>query len=395
MTISLSSPTLPSAPASSSTLAGQILGPDGTFRPGRLHFGARITEVEALDRAPDRWIVPGFVDSHVHGGGGGDTMDGPEGVRLLARQHARHGTTTLLPTTITQTWEQVMAALGGVREVMEAGGVPGGADLPGAHLEGPFISMGRLGAQPPYAVAPDPPLVAEALASGVIRAVTLAPELPGALEAGLAFAAAGARVGVGHTLADADTVTAFLRAVRGAGGRVAATHLFNAMGGVEGRAPGPAGALLADPEAYLEVILDGHHVHALSFLLARAAAPGRVVLVSDAMRAAGLGDGESELGGQPVTVRGGRATLGGGALAGSVLTLDGALRRAVQAGVPLAEAARMLGAAPAASLGLRDRGELRPGLRADMVALTGDLTIESVHVGGQPIPLDRPCLEMP
>lgn len=387
MTSSLLSPTLPTPPAPSTTLEGHVLTPEGTFRPGRLRFGAQIGAFEALDRAPDRWIVPGFIDSHVHGGGGGDTMDGPEGVRALAREHARHGTTTLLPTTITQTWDRVLAALRGVREVMEAGGVPGGADLPGAHLEGPFISMGRLGAQPPHAVDPAPERVAEALASGVVRAVTLAPELPGALEAGLAFAAAGARVGVGHTLADAGTVAAFLRTVRGAGGRVAATHLFNAMGGVEGRAPGPAGALMADPEAYLEVILDGHHVHDLAFLLARAAAPGRVVLVSDAMRAAGLGDGESELGGQPVTVRSGRATLRGGSLAGSVLTLAGALRRAVGAGVPLPEAARMLGAVPAASLGLRDRGELRPGLRADVVTLTRDLTIESVYVGGQPIPL--------
>lgn len=387
MTTSLPSPTLPTSPAPSTTLEGQVLTPEGTFRPGRLRFGAQIGVFEALDRAPDRWIVPGFIDSHVHGGGGGDTMDGPEGVRTLAREHARRGTTTLLPTTITQTWDRVLAALRGVREVMEAGGVPGGADLPGAHLEGPFISMGRLGAQPPHAVDPAPELVAEALASGVVRAVTLAPELPGALEAGLAFAAAGARVGVGHTLTDADTVAAFLRAVRGAGGRVAATHLFNAMGGVEGRVPGPAGALMADPEAYLEVILDGHHVHELAFLLARAAAPGRVVLVSDAMRAAGLGDGESELGGQSVTVRAGRATLRGGSLAGSVLTLDGALRRAVGAGVPLPEAARMLGAVPAASLALHDRGELRPGLRADVVTLTRDLAVESVYVGGQPIPL--------
>ncbi|KQR00999.1 N-acetylglucosamine-6-phosphate deacetylase [Deinococcus sp. Leaf326] len=376
-----------SPPAPSTTLEGQVLTPEGTFRPGRLQFGTHVGTFEALDEAPDRWIVPGFIDSHVHGGGGGDTMDGPEGVRTLAREHARYGTTTLLPTTITQTWDRVLAALRGVREVMEAGGVPGGANLVGAHLEGPFISMGRLGAQPPHAVDPAPERVAEALATGVVRAVTLAPELPGALEAALAFAAAGVRVGVGHTLADADTVAAFLQAVRGAGGRVAATHLFNAMGGVEGRAPGPAGALMADPEAYLEIILDGHHVHDLAFLLARAAAPGRVVLVSDAMRAAGLGDGYSELGGQPVTVTGGRATLLNGSLAGSVLTLDAALRRAVAAGVPLAESARMLGAVPAASLGLRDRGELRPGLRADVIALSPDLTIERVYVGGQPIPL--------
>ena len=145
------------------------------------------------------------------------------------------------------------------------------------------------------------------------------------------------------------------------------------MGGIEGRTPGVAGALLADPHAFLEIILDGIHVHPTSFLLARAAAPGRVLLITDAMRAAGLGDGDSELGGQPVTVRDGKATLPDGTIAGSVLTLDVALRNAVRLGVPLAEASRMLSAAPAASLGLTDRGELRVGLRADLTVLDHDL----------------------
>ncbi|GAA5513899.1 N-acetylgalactosamine-6-phosphate deacetylase [Deinococcus carri] len=353
---------------------------------GEVSFGPTLEAVTPRPEAPaDVFILPGFVDTHVHGGGGGDTMDGPAGVRTLARLHARHGTTTLLPTTITHPWDRVLAALAGVREVMDAGGVAGGADIAGAHLEGPFISPGRLGAQPPNTVLPTPDLVAEVLATGVVRAVTLAPELPGATGAALTFAQAGVRVGIGHTRADAETVTALLGAVHAVGGRSCATHLFNAMGGIEGRDPGPPGALLADPHAYQEVILDLIHVHPTSFRLAHAAAPGRVVLVTDAMRAAGLGDGPSELGGQPVTVQDGRATLENGSLAGSVLTLDVALRNAVQSGVPLPEASRMLSAAPAASLGLTDRGRLEAGLRADLTVLDRELNVLQVYVAGLPV----------
>lgn len=367
------------------TRGGQLVLPGGV-QPGTLRFSTQLEAVTPEPQAPsDVFILPGFVDTHVHGGGGGDTMDGPEGVRTLARLHARRGTTTLLPTTITHPWASVLEALAGVRAVLEAGGVPGGADLPGVHLEGPFLSPGRLGAQPPNVAAPTPERVAEVLETGVIRAVTLAPELPGAREAALAFVRAGVRVGVGHTRADAETVTALLDAVHAAGGRSCATHLFNAMGGIEGRVPGPAAALMAHPHAFLEVIFDRIHVHPLSFGLARAAAPGRVMLITDAMRAAGLGDGESELGGQRVTVRGGRATLPGGTLAGSVLTLDAALRNAVAAGVPLPEASAMLSAVPAASVGLTDRGGLIPGLRADLTVLDRDLHVVQVYVGGEPL----------
>lgn len=366
-------------------LRGQLVLPGG-ITGGELRFGRCIEAVTPLENAPQgRFILPGFIDTHVHGGGGGDTMDGPEGLVTLARFHARHGTTTLLPTTVTAPWEEVLAALRGVREVRAAGGVPGGADLPGAHLEGPFISPERLGAQPPHTLPLTPARVAEALASGVLRAVTLAPEREGAGEAALAFARAGVRVGVGHTRADAEGVTRLLDAVHAAGGRTCATHLYNAMGSITAREPGPAGALLADPRTFLEVILDGHHVHPTSFQLARRAAPGRVLLVSDAVRAAGLGAGESELGGQRVTVRGGRVTLPDGTLAGSVLTLDQALRGALAAGVPLPEASAMLAAVPAASLGLTDRGRLAPGLRADLVVLGADFAVEEVYVAGQPV----------
>lgn len=374
----------------SRTLRGQLVLP-GNMVPGEVRFGPKLEAVTPDPEAvPDHYILPGFVDTHIHGGGGGDTMDGPDGIRTLARLHARHGTTTLLPTTITNPWDRVLRALAGVRAVMAGGGVEGSADVVGAHLEGPFISPERLGAQPPNTVFPTPDLVNEVLATGVVRAVTLAPELPGATEAALAFARAGVRVGVGHTRADAETVTALLEAIHHEGGRTCATHLFNAMGGVEGRTPGPAGALLADPYAYQEVILDLIHVHPISFRLAQSAAPGRVILVTDAMRAAGLGDGLSELGGQLVTVRHGRATLENGALAGSVLTLDVALRNAVSLGVSLPEASWMLSGAPAASLGLTDRGRLEAGLRADLAVLDRDLNVVQVYVAGEPVLKEHP-----
>lgn len=375
------------SPVSPASLRGRLLLPGGSLVSGTLHFGADITALEEGPETGGPLIVPGFVDTHVHGGGGGDTMDGAEGVRTLARLHARRGTTTLLPTTMTNPWDRVLAALRGVREVMDAGGVLGGADIPGAHLEGPFISPQRLGAQPPCTLTPTPEWVQELLALNVIRAVTLAPEIEGATAAALAFAGAGVRVGIGHTAADAETTAALLRTVHAAGGRTAGTHLFNAMGGIQGREPGVVGALLTDPHAFAEVILDGFHVHRLSFLLARAAAPERVMLITDAMRAAGQGDGESELGGQPVTVSGGRATLASGSLAGSVLTMDVALKNAVAAGVPLAEASRMLSLVPARSLGLSDRGELRVGLRADVVVLDEELKVRQVYVGGRAVAL--------
>ena len=223
-------------------------------------------------------------------------MDGAEGIRTMSRLHARHGTTTLLPTTMTNPWDRIMAALNAVAEVQRTGGVEHGAQIVGAHVEGPFISPGRLGAQPPETLDPTPECVREVLDTGVVRAITIAPELTGALAAAQMLVGAGVRVGVGHTLADAETVSAFVQAVQQWGGQICATHLYNAMGGIEGRIPGPPAALMADPHTFLEVILDNVHVHPTSFRLACAAAPGRMVLVTDAMRAAGLGDGESEFG---------------------------------------------------------------------------------------------------
>ncbi|OLV18421.1 N-acetylglucosamine-6-phosphate deacetylase [Deinococcus marmoris] len=369
--------------------------PSGELIPARLEFGHQISAILPDSTAPThRLILPGFIDTHVHGGSGADAMDGPQAVRTLARFHAAHGTTTLLPTTITNPWENVLAALRGIRQVMDEGGVPGGADIVGAHLEGPFISPGRLGAQPPNTLEPTPERIAEVLALNVVRAVTIAPEVPGALEASFEMARAGVRIGVGHTRADAETVTAFLNALNAVGARTCATHLYNAMGGIEGRIPGPPAALMADAHAYLEVILDNIHVHPGSFRLA-CAASHRVMLITDAMRAAGLGDGISELGGQRVIVKDGQAHLESGSLAGSLLTMDMALKNAMQAGISLAEASQMASGTPARSLNLSDRGMLEPGLRADLVVLDADLNVLEVYVGGHKVSAEPQTPEPP
>ena len=372
------------------TLSGQLVLPGGVAG-GEISFGRMIEAVRLSEStpAPLRYILPGFIDTHVHGGGGGDTMDGLPGLRTLARLHARHGTTTLLPTTITSPWDAVLAALEAVAGAVRDG-TEGGADIIGAHLEGPFISPQRLGAQPPETLLPTPERLRQLLALKVIRAVTLAPELPGALEAARDFAAAGVRVGFGHTAASYEQMRAGLDAVRGAGGRACSTHLFNAVGGLSGREPGALGALLEDEDAYHELIVDGHHLHPASVRLALRCAPERVMLISDAMRAAGQGDGQSELGGQPVWVQGGAARLASGALAGSVLTLDTALRNALALGLGLAQVSRMLSGIPARSLGLLDRGVLAAGLRADLLVLDADFGVQAVYVAGERVPPETP-----
>jgi len=336
------------------------------------------------------WIVPGYIDVHLHGGGGGDTMDGPDGVRRLAATHLRHGTTSLLASTLTAPWAEVLAALRGVAEVAAEPVNPHEprAQVLGAHLEGPFINPRRLGAQPPHAIVPTTARIAEVLALDVVRTVTLAPEIDGVPAAATAFARAGVVVAVGHTLADADTVARTFAAARAAAADagepapVSATHLFNAMGGMSGREPGVVGAVLGDPDAFAELIVDGFHVAPAAVRATFAAKPARTLLITDAMRATGLGDGPSVLGGAPVTVSGGAARLADGTLAGSVLTLDVAVRRAVAMGVPAEAALRAATATPAALLRLRDRGRLNVGARADLLVLAPDLTLTEVWQGG-------------
>lgn len=360
-------------------LTGRLVTPGGVLT-GELHVGAIVERIVPRD-CDGPYILPGFIDAHVHGGGGGDTMDGAAGVRTLAAFHLRHGTTTLLPTTITNPWERVLAALEGVKAVMSEAD-PTLPDIPGVHLEGPFISPQRLGAQPPFAMPPTPERIDELLALEVVRVLTLAPELPGALEAARRLAERGVRVSIGHTLAGYEEARALLQVVTDAGGTAGFTHLYNAMGQLSSRAPAAVGAALAAKDTYAELIFDLHHVHPGAMLAALAAKPDHLFFVTDAIRATGLGEGDSELGGQPVRVRGGAARLADGTLAGSVLTLDQALRNAVACGVPLLQASAMVSRIPARYLGLVDRGALEVGLRADLVVLDDRLQVREVYLAG-------------
>jgi N-acetylglucosamine-6-phosphate deacetylase len=371
---------------------GQILLPEG-FRTASIQFDTHIRQIQPLEGNPDApnnlLMIPGFIDSHVHGGGGFDAMDGPEGVLGMARFHAWHGTTSILPTTMTAPWPAVLAALHGIREAMSHP-LSEGAEILGAHLEGPFISPLRLGAQPNFIQHPTLERISEVLALKVIRAVTLAPELPGAQEAAKMFARAGVRVGLGHTAGSFEDAWQALEGVAQVGGRSSGTHLFNAMGGILGRDPGPLGALLTHPAPFLELIVDGFHLHPASVQLAVTAAPQRAMLISDAMRATGMPDGSYDLGGQKVGVAHKKATLSDGTLAGSVLTMDQGLRNLVALGIPLERAAGMCSSIPARSLGLTDRGQIQTGLRADLLVLDTHLNLQQVYLEGVPLYPDPP-----
>lgn len=365
-------------------LAGRILTPGG-WREGALVVEEGRVVALREGPAPGRRILPGFVDLHVHGGGGADVMDGPEGVAHMAAFHLRHGTTALCPTTVTRPPEELRAT---VAACAALGDDPARARLLGVHLEGPFLAERKRGAQPAFTRAPDLDLLEEWLAAGPVAVVTLAAELPGALELIARLRQARVRASLGHSACShAQAAAAF---AAGAGG---VTHLFNAMSGLKHRDPGLAAAAL-DPglpgaeERYHELILDTHHVAPALYRLAHQASAGRLCLVSDAIRAAGLGDGPSELGGQAIEVRAGQALLPDGTLAGSVLTLDEALQHAVAAGVALEQVSASLAANPAAALGRDDVGRLAPGTFADAVELDEELRLVRVWRGGREVELE-------
>jgi N-acetylglucosamine-6-phosphate deacetylase len=363
------------------TLRGNLVTPAGLVS-GDIVFSNQIESVTARSDKHDVYILPGFIDTHVHGGGGGDTMDGPAGIRTLAKFHLQHGATTLYPTTITNPWETILKALRGAKEIIaeKPADLP---SIPGVHLEGPFISPKRLGAQPSFTLEPNDALVSEILEFNVVRLVTLAPEIPGALLAAKVFVNKTVRVSVGHSAATFDDVQMLAQLVRGQHGTLGFTHLYNAMGGLSGREPGVVGAALATPESFAELIFDTHHVHAGSFLAALNAKPNHLFFITDCIRAGGLAEGETELGGQKVTVKNGKATLGDGTLAGSVLTLDVALHNALKVGLSLEKASQLLSATPARYMGLTDRGTLEINKRADLVVLDKDMNVLEVYVAGK------------
>lgn len=343
----------------------------------RVEFDALVRAIVPLGSSshPVRHILPGFVDLHVHGGGGADVMGGEAALRQVARFHAQHGTTALLATTATAPWEDLEAALLGVRAVMQDPR-PGEARVVGVHLEGPFIHPERLGAQPPYPRLPDLGWMERLLALAPIRVVTLAPELPGALELIAFLRARGVRVQQGHTRATYEEARAALEA-----GAEGFTHLFNAMSPLHHRAPGVVGLAL-ERGLWAEVIPDGLHLHPGVLRLLARALP-QVYAVTDAVAAAGMPEGEYRLGRLRVVRRAEGVFLPDGTLAGSTLTQHQALRNLLRWGFPLEEAVAMTALRPARYLGLAEG--LAVGGPADMLVLGENFDLEEVYIAGRPV----------
>lgn len=324
------------------------------------------------------WVVPGFIDLHMHGGGGHATLSAdPTEIASAAAFHRGHGTTGSLASIVSAPLPEMLAALEAVRDA-----VP---NVIGSHLEGPFLSPARAGAHDPAHLLPPDPVAFERMldaAGGTLRVITVAPELPGAIELVRQAVAAGVVVAVGHSDADHQQALAAFDA-----GASLVTHLFNAMRPWHHREPGLVGAGLARADVVCELINDGIHLHDATATVAfHAAGSGRIALVTDAIAAAGTGDGELRLGAAGVHVSGGAARLADGqTLAGSTLSMDVAFRRAVrELGVPIEEAVRASSTTPARVLGIADRvGSLEAGRDADLLVLTEDLAVDAVMSGGR------------
>ncbi|PZO59444.1 MAG: N-acetylglucosamine-6-phosphate deacetylase [Leifsonia xyli] len=325
----------------------------------------------------DAVLTPGFIDLHGHGGATESYEDDSFAGSLAV--HRAHGTTRSVLSLVANPVPALADSLARIRSVMAADPL-----VLGAHLEGPFLSPHNKGAHNESFLIDPSPAAVEALleaGEGVIRQVTIAPELPGALDAVRRFVAAGVTVAVGHTVGTYDQARAAFDA-----GATLLTHAFNAMPGLHHRAPGPIGAAVADDRVTLELILDAVHVHPVVADTLLRAAPGRVALITDAMGAAGAADGSYRLGSLDVTVTDGVAHVAGtDTIAGSTLTQDVALRNAVSlAGRTLPEAVAALTSVPAAAMGLGDRlGRLAPGYAADLVALSPTLEVQRVWGGGR------------
>jgi N-acetylglucosamine-6-phosphate deacetylase len=361
-------------------VSGRIVRP-GAVVPGHVEIdGPTILSVTEDERhAGDDVIVPGFVDLHCHGGGGHTFTTGDAGsARAAAAFHLGHGTTTMLASLVSSPFELMREAVAGYRPLVEAG------VLAGVHFEGPYLSAARCGAQNPDFLR-DPSVdelgALVKLGEGTVRMVTIAPELAGAREAIVFLRDHGVLAAVGHTDASYEQARAAVQA-----GATVGTHLFNGMRPIHHREPGPVVGLLDTPPVVCELIADNIHLHpgTLAFA-ARAAGPDRTMLITDAMDAAGMADGRYHLGGQEVVVADRVARLTrNGAIAGSTLTMDGALRNAVAAGIALSDAAAMAATTPARVLGLDDElGAIEAGLRADLVVLSSDLRVKRVLRAGE------------
>ncbi|MFF8727940.1 N-acetylglucosamine-6-phosphate deacetylase [Streptomyces sp. NPDC015171] len=374
--------------APSLVLAGaRVVLPGAVVDDGRVRVeGTKITDAtagaagdaEVLD-VSGHWLVPGFVDLHNHGGGGASFSGTAEDVLTAVRTHRLHGTTTLVASTVTDEMDLLVRQAGLLSELAEQG------DIAGIHFEGPFISPCRKGAHSEELLRdPEPAEVRKLIdaARGRAKMVTLAAELPGGVDSVRLLAEHGVIAAIGHTDASYEQTVEAIDA-----GATVATHLFNAMPALGHRSPGPIAALLEDERVTVELINDGTHLHPAALELAfRHAGPDRVAFITDAMDAAGTGDGRYMLGPLEVEVSEGVARLvEGGSIAGSTLTLDRAFRRAVTVDrLSVPDAVTALSTNPARLLGLADRvGTLEPGKDADLVLLDTDFEVKGVMRRGE------------
>ena len=368
--------------------AGTVMTGRELLRPGWIEVsGPGITAVGAgeppgpADRdLPSATVVPGFVDTHVHGGGGASFSGGAAETAAAVALHRRHGTTALIASLVSEAPDDLLRQIRGLADDVRSGLIAG------IHLEGPWLAEKRCGAHDPALLRdPDPAELRRVfdVAQGTIRMVTLAPERTGALDAIRAVVGSGAVAAVGHTEATYEQTRVAIDA-----GATVATHLFNAMRPIHHREPGPVIALLEDPRVSVEVIADGVHVDAALYRhVSRSAGDDRVSLVTDAMAAAGMADGAYRIGPLAVEVAGAVARLAGtDTIAGSTATMDQLFRFAVT-GIGLPRDAALLAAVrqssinPARALGLPSP-ELTAGSRADLVVLDGDLMVSEVLFGG-------------
>ncbi|MFG3347203.1 N-acetylglucosamine-6-phosphate deacetylase [Streptomyces sp. NPDC048018] len=371
--------------AVSTVLTGaRVVLPTGVVENGRVIVengriaGSAAQDAPALDLS-GHWLVPGFVDMHNHGGGGASFTSGTvDEILTGVRTHRLHGTTTVVASFVTGDMDFLARRASLVAELAEQG------DIAGIHFEGPFISPCRKGAHDETLLRdPDPADVRKLIdaARGQARMVTLATELPGGIDSVRLLAEHGVIAAIGHTDATYEQTQAAIDA-----GATVATHLYNAMPGLGHRAPGPIAALLEDERITVELINDGTHLHPAALELAfHHAGPERVAFITDAMDAAGFGDGRYMLGPLEVEVKDSVARLvEGGSIAGSTLTLDRAFKRAATVdGLPVESVVQAISANPARLLGVYDRvGSLEPGKDADLVVLDADFELKGVmHKG--------------
>jgi N-acetylglucosamine-6-phosphate deacetylase len=339
-------------------------------------------ETEVIE-AKDKYVAPGFIDLHVHGGGGSDVMDGEyEAIKQVAVTHSRFGTTAFLPTTMTMSINKIIKSLKSIKEAYIKG--TGAAEILGAHLEGPYINPEKKGAQKENDIkraSVEEFLEFNQASGNLIRLITIAPEMPGAIDFIRWLHKQGVIVSVGHSNASYKQVQEGVQA-----GLSHVTHTFNAMSGLDHHEPGVVGAALSSSKLIVEIIADGIHLHPVVMkILIQTKEIGKIVLITDAMRATGKSEGTYSLGGQEVIVTKGQARLKNGTLAGSVLTMDKAVRNLInKVGVSLTEAVQMATFNPAKCLGVESKkGSLEPGKDADIVILNKKLKIELTMAKGK------------